>query len=51
MANPFHYYVELRNSSGTTLCTHVIAHSEFEAMVLAGERNPGFRALFARREW
>lgn len=47
--NPFRYYVELRNSSGTTLCTHVIAHSSYAAMELAAERNPGFRPLFVRR--
>ena len=49
MANPFRYYVELRNSSGTTLGTHVIAHSSYAAMQIAGERNPGYRPLFARR--
>jgi hypothetical protein len=49
MANPFRYYVELRNSSGTTLGTHVIAHSSYAAMQLAAERNPGYRPLFARR--
>jgi len=49
MANPFRYYVELRNGSYTTLGTHVIAHSAYAAMQLAVERNPGYRALFARR--
>lgn len=49
MANARSYYVELRNSSGTTLCTHVMAHSAYEAMHLATERNPGFRPMFARR--
>jgi hypothetical protein len=49
MASPCSYYVELRNNSGTTLGTHVMAHSSYEAMQLAAERNPGYRALFARR--
>lgn len=48
MANPRNYFVELRNRSGTTIGTHVYAHSEFEAMQIAAERNPGFRALSAR---
>ena len=48
MANPRNYFVELRNSSGTTIGTHVYAHSEYEAMQLATEQNPGFRALSAR---
>lgn len=50
MASPKHYFVELRNASGHTLGTHVIAHSCYEAMQLAAERNPGFRALWARLE-
>lgn len=37
MANPFRYYVELRNSSGTTLGTHIIAHSAYAATQLASE--------------
>jgi len=49
MANPFRYYVELRNDCGTTLGTHVIAHSSYAAMQLAAERNPGYRPLCARR--
>jgi hypothetical protein len=49
MANPFRYYVELRNHNFTTLGTHVTAHSSYAAMQLAAERNPGFRPLFARR--
>lgn len=49
MANPFRYYVELRNHNGMTIGTHVIAHSSYAAMELAAERNPGYRALFARR--
>lgn len=49
MANPVRYFVELRNGSGTTLGTHVLAHSSYEAMQLAAERNPGYRALCARR--
>jgi len=48
MANPRNYYVELRNNSGTTQGTHVIAHSEYEAIQIALERYPGYRALFAR---
>lgn len=48
MANPKNYYVELRNSSGTTIGVHVYAHSEYEAMQQASERNPSFRAMFAR---
>lgn len=49
MATPFRYYVEMRNASGCTMGTHVTAHSSYAAMELAAERNPGFRALFARR--
>lgn len=49
MANPFHYYVELRNSSGMTVGTHVIAHSSYAAIQLAAERKPGYRPLFVRR--
>lgn len=49
MANPFRYYVELRNKSGMTIGTHLYAHSDYAAMELAAERNPGYRALFARR--
>jgi hypothetical protein len=49
MANPFRYYVELRNGSGTTLGTHVTAHSSYAAMQLAAEINPGWRPLFARK--
>lgn len=49
MANPFRYYVEMRNSSGTTLGTHVTAHSSYAAMQRAAERNPGWRPLFARK--
>ena len=49
MANPHRYYVELRNSSGTTQGTHVYAHSEYEAIQRALERHPGYRALFARK--
>lgn len=48
MSNPIRHYVELRNASGTTLGTHVTAHSSYAAMQLAAERNPGFRPLFAR---
>lgn len=48
MANPRRYYVELRNNSGHTIGTHLHAHSEYAAMQLAAERNPGYRALFAR---
>jgi len=48
MANPRNYYVELRNNSGTTQGVHVIAHSEYEAIQIALERYPGYRALFAR---
>ncbi|MCX7180737.1 MAG: hypothetical protein NTX56_18890 [Proteobacteria bacterium] len=48
MANARNYYVELRNECGTTIGTHVYAHSDYAAMQLAAERNPGFRALFAR---
>lgn len=49
MANPYRYYVELRNSCGTTIGTHVTAHSSYEAMEAASARNPGYRALFARK--
>ena len=49
MANPFRYFVELRNASGTTIGTNIIAHSSYAAMQLAAERNPGFRALWARK--
>lgn len=49
MATQSNYYVELRNASGTTLCTHVRAYSCYDAMQTAGERNPGFRPLFARK--
>jgi hypothetical protein len=49
MANPHRYYVELRNSSGTTWGTHVTAHSSYAAMAMAAERNPGWRPLFARQ--
>lgn len=49
MANPFRYYVELRNRCYTTLGTHVTAHSSYEAMQLVAERNPGYPPLFARR--
>ena len=48
MANPRNYYVELRNTSGTTIGTHVYAYSEYDAIQQALARNPGFRALFAR---
>ncbi len=48
MANPKNYYVELRNNSGTTIGIHLYAHSEYAAMQMAAERNPGYRALFAR---
>jgi hypothetical protein len=48
MANARSYFVELRNGSGTTIGTHVYAHSEYEAMQLATERNPDYRALFAK---
>ncbi len=48
MANPQNYYVELRNSSGTTIGVHVYAYSEYDAMQQASDRNPGFRAMFAR---
>lgn len=48
MANLISYYVEMRNASGTTLGTHVMAHSSYAAMQLAAERNPGYRPLFAR---
>ena len=47
MPNPRTYVVELRNNSGTTISTHVYAHSEYEAIQLAVERNPGYRALSA----
>jgi hypothetical protein len=49
MANPNRYYVEMRNNSGTTIGTHVTAHSSYAAMDMAAERNPGFRPLFARK--
>ena len=49
MANSFRYIVEVRNSSGHTIGTNVIAHSEYEAIQIALERNPGYRALSARR--
>jgi hypothetical protein len=49
MANPHRYYVELRNSSGTTWGTHVTAHSSHSAMAMAAEKNPGGRPLFARK--
>lgn len=48
MANPLRYYVELRNGSGMTIGTHVIAHSSYDAMQQAADRNPGYRTLFAR---
>jgi hypothetical protein len=48
MANPFRYYVELRNHCGHTIGTNVIAHSCYAAMQIAGELNPGYRPLFAR---
>lgn len=48
MANPRRYYVELRNQCGTTIGVHLIAHSEYAAMQMAAEINPGYRALFAR---
>jgi hypothetical protein len=48
MANAKNYYVELRNSSGTTIGTHVYAQSEYAAMSSAEQNNPGFKALFAR---
>jgi hypothetical protein len=35
MTTPFRYYVELRNSSGTTLSTHAIAHSSYAAITVA----------------
>ena len=47
-SNPRRYFVELRNATGFTLGTHVMAHSCYDAMQLAAERNPGFRALSAR---
>lgn len=31
------YYVELRNSSGTTIGTQMLAHGEFDVMRLASE--------------
>jgi len=49
MANPYRYFVELRNHCGTTWDTHVVAHSAFAATTLAMENNPGWRALSARR--
>jgi hypothetical protein len=42
------YYVELRNSSGTTVGTQVFAYSDFDAMRLARERYPDYTPLFAR---
>lgn len=48
MANPKYYYVELRNSSGTIIGTHVMAFSEYDAMQMAAINNPGWRVLFAR---
>ena len=52
MANLRSYYVEMRGkvngNTGTTIGTHVYAHSEYEAMGLAEARNPEYRALFAR---
>ena len=48
MANTKNFYVELRNSTGTTVGKHVCAHSEYAAMSLAERQNPGFGALFAR---
>lgn len=41
------YYVELRNSSGTTVGTQMLAYGEFDAIRLASERYPDYRALFA----
>jgi hypothetical protein len=49
MANPYRFCVQLRNNSGTTLVTHVTAHSTYAAMAMAAEANPGWRPLFARR--
>lgn len=34
MANPRNYYVKLRNDCGTTIGTHVYAHSDYAAMQL-----------------
>jgi len=48
MANPKNYYVELRNSCGTTIGKHYYAQSEYAAMSMAEQQNPGYRALFAR---
>ncbi|WP_395700208.1 hypothetical protein [Aquabacterium sp.] len=48
MSNQRSYFVEMRNASGCGLGTHVMAHSCYEAMQLAAERNPGFRPLSAR---
>jgi len=49
MANPTRHYDELRNNSATTVGAGVTAHSAYEVMQLAAERNPGFRPLFARK--
>jgi|JI10StandDraft_1071094.scaffolds.fasta_scaffold134266_5 hypothetical protein len=49
MANSYRYFVELRNSPGTTLGTHVTAHSSNSSLALAAEQNPSWRPLSARR--
>ena len=49
MASPGRYFVEMRNSCGTTIGVHVTAFSTHDAMTRASEDNPGYRALFARR--
>lgn len=48
MANQRRYYVELRNSSGTTRGVHVHAYSEQDAMYLVAAANPGWRVLCSR---
>jgi hypothetical protein len=50
MASPVVYFVELRNRTGHTQGVHVYAHSEYEAMQLAVERHPDYRALWAKRQ-
>ena len=48
MANQKNYYVEMRNSCGTTVGVHVYAHSEYAACQLALQRHPDYRILFER---
>lgn len=48
MPSPKRYSVELRNRAGATLNAQVVARTLQDAMELAAERHPGYRALSAR---